>query len=38
MKCIGFKNPNSGNQDLSKVDIEIKSFKELSVEMIRSLI
>lgn len=37
MKCIGFKNPNSGNQDLSKVDIEIRSFKELSLAMIEGL-
>ena len=30
MKCIGFNNPNSGNQDLSKADTIVHSFKELS--------
>ena len=32
MKCIGFKNPNSGHQDLSKADIVIDSFSELNIE------
>lgn len=26
MKCIGFKNPNSGNQDLSRSDVILDSF------------
>ncbi len=28
MSCIGFRNPNSGNQDLSKADKVIESFLE----------
>lgn len=31
MKCIGFRNKNSGNQDLSKADIIINSFDEIDV-------
>lgn len=26
MKCIGFRNPNSGNQDLSRADLVIEDF------------
>src|SRR5579862_538135 len=37
MRCIGFLNPNSGVQDLSKADVIIKSFKEISVNFIRNL-
>lgn len=29
MKCIGFQNANSGNQDLSKADIIVKSIVEI---------
>ncbi len=29
MKCIGFQNPNSGNQDLSEADYIFDSFTEL---------
>lgn len=29
MKCIGFQNPNSGNQDLSKADFIVHSIEEL---------
>jgi len=36
MKCIGYKNPNSGNQDLSKADTVINNFKELDLEKIFS--
>jgi len=32
MKCIGFKNPNSGNQDLSSADIVINSFSEINYQ------
>ena len=28
MKCIGFRNPESGNQDLSAADLVIDSFRE----------
>jgi HAD superfamily hydrolase (TIGR01509 family) len=36
MKCIGFANPNSGVQDLSKADLVIHSFDELNAETIRA--
>lgn len=31
MKCIGFKNINSGNQDLSNADIIVNSIKEIKI-------
>jgi beta-phosphoglucomutase family hydrolase len=31
MKCIGYLNPNSGRQDLSKADMIIASFSDLSI-------
>ena len=31
MKCIGFANVNSGNQDLSKADIIVDSIKEINI-------
>ncbi|UJF36460.1 HAD family hydrolase [Paenibacillus hexagrammi] len=31
MKCIGFINPNSGNQDLSAADIIVSTITEISV-------
>lgn len=31
MKCIGYKNLNSGNQDISKADKIINSFNELDI-------
>jgi HAD superfamily hydrolase (TIGR01509 family) len=34
MKCIGFVNPNSGVQDLSKADLIIHSLSELNAEKI----
>jgi HAD superfamily hydrolase (TIGR01509 family) len=37
MKCIGFANPNSGVQDLSKADFVIHSFDELNAEAIRAI-
>jgi beta-phosphoglucomutase family hydrolase len=37
MKCIGFANPNSGTQNLSKADVIIKSFEEINTDFIRSL-
>lgn len=36
MKCIGYKNPHSGNQDLSKADIEICSLNEISLDLLRN--
>ena len=32
MKCIGYRNPHSGNQDLSKADIVTDDFSELDIE------
>lgn len=38
MPCIGFRNPNSGNQDLSSCDLIIDSFDEKNVQKIFTLI
>ncbi len=38
MICVGFKSPNSGNQDLSDADLIIQKLSELSLEKIKSLI
>ena len=38
MHCIGYRNPNSGNQDLSIADIVIDDFRKLTIEMIKTLI
>lgn len=32
MKCLGYVNPSSGNQDLSKADIVIDDFSKLDVQ------
>ena len=32
MKCIGYSNPNSGNQDLSKADWLVADFTELDLQ------
>jgi HAD superfamily hydrolase (TIGR01509 family) len=37
MKCIGFRNLNSGDQDLSRADVVIDDFTKLSVLIITSL-
>jgi len=37
MRCIGFKNPNSGKQDLSRSDVVIEGFFDLTDEMLQSL-
>ncbi|NRT88403.1 HAD family hydrolase [Clostridium beijerinckii] len=34
MNCIGFKNINSGNQDLSKADIIVKSIRDIDLSNI----
>ena len=31
MKCIGFRNLNSGNQDLSKADMIVTSLKDINI-------
>ncbi|GIM52419.1 phosphatase [Capnocytophaga cynodegmi] len=38
MNCIGFKNPNSGNQDLSKSDLLIHSMNDITDDFIENLI
>lgn len=37
MKCVGYVNQNSGNQDLSKADLIVTDFTKLSVDEILSL-
>jgi beta-phosphoglucomutase-like phosphatase (HAD superfamily) len=32
MKCVGYKNPNSGNQDLSRAYIAIDDFSKVNIE------
>lgn len=34
MKCIGYYNPHSGNQNLSKADISIDDFSKVNIEKI----
>ncbi len=38
MKCIGLRNPNSGNQDLSKADILIDHFDDQTLHIIIDLL
>lgn len=38
MKCIGFRNPGSGNQDLSASNLIIDSFDSLTINLIEKLI
>jgi len=37
MKCIGFQNLNSGNQDLSAADMKVDSLEELDFNVIKRL-
>jgi HAD superfamily hydrolase (TIGR01549 family) len=37
MKCIGFKNLNSGNQNLEKADLIIDNYDSLTVKTLRDL-
>ena len=37
MKCVGFRNPNSGNQDLSLADLTIEKIEELNIQRIREM-
>jgi HAD superfamily hydrolase (TIGR01509 family) len=37
MKCIGFKNPNSGNQDLRKADLIIENYDSLNTNTLKDL-
>jgi beta-phosphoglucomutase-like phosphatase (HAD superfamily) len=36
MKCLGYRNPHSGNQDLSKADIVTDNFFSLDVQKLLS--
>ena len=38
MKCIGYSNPDSGNQNLQEADLIIKSFWQLTVSKIESVL
>lgn len=38
LKCIGYLNPSSGNQDLSKADITVDSLEEITFKMLTGLI
>lgn len=37
MKCIGFQNVNSGNQDLSKADFIVSTIKEITIEKMQKI-
>jgi len=37
MRCIGFQNKNSGEQDLSEADLIVSSYKDLTIETLRNL-
>ena len=37
MKCVGFRNPNSGNQDVSKADLVVGSMAEVTFEALKKL-
>lgn len=37
MRCVGFLNPLSGNQDLSAADRTVRSLRELSLEAVAAL-
>lgn len=37
MKCIGYKNVNSGNQDLSRADVIVDRITEINFEMMKGL-
>lgn len=37
LKCVGFHNPSSGNQDLSETELRVAALHELSVEVLMSL-
>lgn len=38
MKCIGFTNPNSGQQDLSKADLICEDLRNLNLEILKNLL
>jgi beta-phosphoglucomutase family hydrolase len=36
MKCLGFQNPNSGSQDLSKADLIVDDFSKINITQLLS--
>lgn len=38
MKCIAYKNPNSGDQDLSKADIIVTSIYRISLSLFKNML
>lgn len=38
MACVGFRNPNSGNQDLSAADLVINDFEPPSIAAVREML
>lgn len=37
MKCIGYNNPDSGNQDLSSANLVLDSFDKLTINLIQNI-
>lgn len=37
MKCVGFRNPNSGNQDIDDADHVVEKLSELNLDALRNL-
>jgi len=37
MKCIAFHNPHSGNQDLTKADLVVTSFDEITLNLLSAI-
>jgi HAD superfamily hydrolase (TIGR01549 family) len=37
MKCVGYKNPNSGNQDLRKADLIVYNYASLKTNILKNL-
>ncbi len=37
MKCVGYRNPHPGNQDLSTCDLVVEDFRALNVKSLRAL-
>lgn len=38
MSCIGYRNVNSGQQDLSKADIVVDSIRDITVELLEQIV
>ena len=37
MKCVGFRNHNTGNQDLSRADLIVDEYNSLKISTLRDL-